>query len=70
MYNRQLAADYVLRVAPPTQPLAGLDLLSGVRRDPGDVVRFAVRPFFRLAPAFAIEGTAMHWSRGEDEVPT
>jgi hypothetical protein len=68
MYNRQLAADYVLRVAPPTQPLAGLDLLSGVRRDPGDVVRFAVRPFFRLAPAFAIEGTAMHWSRREDEV--
>ncbi len=28
MYNRQLAADYILRVAPPTQPLAGLDLLS------------------------------------------
>ena len=25
MYNRQLAADYLLRVAPPTQPLAGLD---------------------------------------------
>ena len=68
MYNRQLAADYILRVAPPTQPLAGLDRLSAVRRDPGDVVRFAVRPFFRLAPTFAIEGTAMHWSRGEDEV--
>jgi hypothetical protein len=68
MYNRQLAADYLLRVAPPTQPLAGLDLLSAVRRDPGDVVRIAVQPFFRLAPTFAIEGTAMHWSRGEDEV--
>jgi hypothetical protein len=68
MYNRQLAADYVLRVAPPTQPLTGLDLLSGVRRDPGDVVRIAVRPFFRLAPQFAIEGLAMHWSRGEDAV--
>jgi hypothetical protein len=68
MYNRQLAADYLLRVAPPTQPLAGLDLLSAVRRDPGDVVRIAVRPFFRLAPTFAIQGTAMHWSRGEDEV--
>jgi len=68
MYNRQLAADYLLRVAPPTQPLAGMDLLSAVRRDPGDVVRIAVRPFFRLAPTFAIEGTAMHWSRGEDEV--
>jgi hypothetical protein len=68
MYNRQLAANYLLRVAPPTQPLAGLDLLSAIRRDPGDVVRIAVRPFFRLAPTFAIEGTAMHWSRGEDEV--
>ena len=68
LYNRQLAADYVLRVAPPTQPLAGIDLLSAVRRDPGDVVRIAVRPFFRLAPTFAIEGTAMHWSRGEDAV--
>ncbi len=68
MYNRQLAADYLVRVAPPTQPLAGMDLLSAVRRDPGDVVRIAVRPFFRLAPTFAIEGTAMHWSRGEDEV--
>jgi hypothetical protein len=68
MYNRQLAADYVLRVAPPTQPLAGINLLSAVRRDPGDVVRIAVRPFFRLAPTFAIEGTAMHWSRGEDAV--
>ena len=68
MYNRQLAADYVLRVAPPTQPLAGLDFLSAVRRDPGDVVRIAVRPFFRLAPTFAIQGTVMHWSRGEDAV--
>jgi hypothetical protein len=68
MYNRQLAANYLLRVAPPTQPLAGIDLLTAVRRDPGDVVRLAVRPFFRLAPTFAIEGTAMHWSRGEDEV--
>ncbi len=68
MYNRQLAADYIRRVAPPTQPLAGLDFLSAVRRDPGDVVRIAVRPFFRLAPTFAIQGTVMHWSRGEDAV--
>jgi hypothetical protein len=68
MYNRQLAANYLLRVAPPTQPLAGMDLLSVVRRDPGDVVRLAVRPFFRLAPTFAIQGTAMYWSHGEDDV--
>jgi hypothetical protein len=68
MYNRQLAADYLLRVAPPTQPLAGLDRLSAVRRDPGDVVRLTLRPFFRLAPRFALVGTAMHWSRREDAV--
>jgi hypothetical protein len=68
MYNRQLASDFLRRVAPPTQPLAGLDRLSAVHLDPGDVVRIAVRPFFRLAPTFAIEGVAMHWSRGEDAV--
>jgi hypothetical protein len=68
LYNRQLAADYLVRVAPPTQPLAGIDLLSAVRRDPGDVVSIAVRPFFRLAPTLAIQGSAMRWSRGADEV--
>ena len=68
MYNRQLAADYIVRVAPPTEPLAPIDLLSAVRRDPGDVVSLAVRPFYRLAPALAIQGTAMQWSRGEDQV--
>ena len=68
MYNRQLAADYILRVAPPTQPLAGIDLLSAVHRDPGDIVSLAVRPFFRLAPSFALQGHATYWSRGADEV--
>lgn len=68
MYNRQLAADYILRVAPPTQPLAGIDLLSAVHRDPGDIVSLAVRPFFRLAPSFALQGHATYWSRGADAV--
>jgi hypothetical protein len=67
-YNRQLAADYLLRVAPPTQPLAGMDRLSAVHRDPGDVVSIAVRPFYRLAPTFALQGSASYWSRGEDAV--
>ena len=66
MYNRQLPADYLARVAPPTQPLAPLDRLSAVRRDPGDIVSIAVRPFFRLVRTFAIQGTAIHWSRGAD----
>jgi hypothetical protein len=68
MYNRQLADDYLARVAPPTQPLAPVDRLSAVHRDPGDVVSVAVRPFYRLAPTLAIQGTAILWSRGEDEV--
>jgi hypothetical protein len=68
MYNRQLAADYILRVAPPTQPLASIDLLSAVHRDPGDIVSLAVRPFFRLAPSFALQGHAAYWSRGADVV--
>jgi hypothetical protein len=67
-YNRQLAADYLLRVAPPSQVFAPVDLLTIVHRDPGDVVDLAVRPFFRLAPTLAIQGSARHWSRGEDAV--
>lgn len=67
-YNRQLAADYLARVAPPTQPLAAIALLSSVRRDPGDVVSLTVRPFFRLAPTLAIQGSATRWSRGADAV--
>jgi len=68
LYTRQSAANYLVRVAPPTQPLAPITLLSAVRRDPGDVVSVAVRPFFRLAPTFAIQGTAMYWKHGQDEV--
>ena len=67
-YNRQLAADYLLRVAPVTQPLAGIDQLSTVRRDPGDVVSLTVRPFFRLAPTLALQASATHWSRKADAV--
>lgn len=67
-YNRQLAADYLLRVAPPTQPFPSADLLTIVRRDPGDVVDLAVRPFVRLAQTFAIQGSVRHWSRGADAV--
>jgi hypothetical protein len=68
MYTRQLAADYLLRVAPPTQPLASLDLLSGVHRDPGDIVSLALRPFYRLAPTLALQASVTHWSRGADQV--
>jgi hypothetical protein len=67
-YNRQLADDYLVRVALPTQPLAPVDRLSAVHRDPGDIVSVAVRPFFRLAPTLALQGMAMLWARGEDKV--
>jgi hypothetical protein len=67
-YNRQFPADYSLRVAPHTQPFPGTDLLTIVRRDPGDVVTFTAHPFFRLAPTIALLGTVSHWSRQADEV--
>jgi hypothetical protein len=66
-YNRQLAADIIARVAPPSQPFAGLDRLTIVRWDPGDVVSLAARPFFRLSRSIAIQGTVQHWSRGTDD---
>jgi hypothetical protein len=67
-YNRQLAANFLVRVAPPSQPFPSVDLLTIVRRDPGDVVDLAVRPFFRLARTLAIQGSVWHWSRGTDAV--
>ena len=66
--NRQLAGDIVARVAPPTQPFPARDLLAELTLDPGDVVTFAARPFFRLARTVALIGTVEHRSRGEDEV--
>ena len=67
-YNRQLAGDIVARIAPPGQPFPGADLLAELTLDPGDVVTFAARPFFRLARTIALIGTIEHQSRGEDEV--
>ncbi len=67
-YNRQFPANYSLRVAPHTQPFPGIDLLTVVRRDPGDIVTLTAHPFFRLAPTIALLGTVSHWSRQADEV--
>lgn len=65
-YNRQLAADIVDRVAPPSQPYPSQDLLAVLRFDPGDETTFAARPFFRLAPALAIIASAERWHHGSD----
>jgi hypothetical protein len=66
-YNRQLAADLVDRVAPPSQPYPARDLLAAVRFDPGDETSFAIRPFFRIAGSLAIIGSAERWHHGSDE---
>jgi len=67
-YNRQFPANYSLRVAPHTQPFPAVDLLTILRRDPGDIVSLTAHPFFRLAPTVALLGTISHWSRQADEV--
>ena len=66
-YNRQLAADLVKRVAPPSQPYPSADLLGLVRYDPGDETSLAIRPFFRLAKSLAIIGSVERWHHGSDE---
>jgi hypothetical protein len=66
-YNRQLAADVLDAVAPPSQPFPARNLLATVRLDPGDVTTLAVRPFWRFARTFALIGSLERWSRGEDE---
>ncbi|MGH7536656.1 MAG: hypothetical protein ACREMG_13905 [Gemmatimonadales bacterium] len=67
-YNRQLAADLVDRVAPPSQPFVGVDRLANLRRDPGDLYTISGRPFLRLARTLALIGTVAYWNRGEDAV--
>jgi hypothetical protein len=67
-YNRQLAADVLDAVAPPSQPFPARGLLTTVRLDPGDVTTLAVRPFWRVARTFALIGSLERWSRGGDEV--
>ncbi len=67
-YNRQLGADFVERVASPMQVFAGLDRLTNVHRDPGDVTTLGIRPFVRLARTFAIIGQLELQSRTLDQV--
>jgi hypothetical protein len=67
-YTRQLAADVIDVVAPPSEPFPPDSLRTVVSRDPGDVTTFAARPFFRLARTFALIGSVERWSRGQDAV--
>jgi hypothetical protein len=66
-YNRQLAADLVDRVAPPSQPYPARDLLALVRFDPGDETSFAARPFYRIVNSLAIIGSVERWHHGTDD---
>lgn len=66
-YLRQLPSSIQQRVAAPGI-LAGADRLSFVRRDPGDVIAFSVKPFFRLARTLALQAGVQHWSRKTDQV--
>jgi hypothetical protein len=66
-YVRQLPSNFLVRVTRPSQPLVGPDRLAIVRRDPGDILSLAVRPFYRLARTLALQAGVEHWTRGSDE---
>ena len=56
-----------MRVADPSQPFAGLDRLTFVRYNPGDIIAINVKPFFRLARTLALQAGVQHWSRKVDQ---
>ena len=66
-YVRQLPANFLVRLTSPSQPLAGPERLTRVRRDPGDIVAIEARPFYRLARTLALQVGLQHWSRKADE---
>jgi hypothetical protein len=67
-YVRQLPSNIEVRVTAPSQPLVGPERLALVRRDPGDILSFGVRPFYRLARTLALQAGLEHWSRKSDVV--
>lgn len=67
-YNLQLARGIIRRIAPPSEPAPYASREAGVSRDPGDVVSFAVTPYLRLAPTFALFGGLRYSDRGADAV--
>ncbi|HEX7336650.1 MAG TPA: hypothetical protein VF252_05525 [Gemmatimonadales bacterium] len=66
-YVRQLPANFLVRLTSPSQPLAGPERLTRVRRDPGDIVAVEARPFYRLARTVALQVGLQHWSRKADQ---
>ena len=67
-YVRQLPSDILTRVTRPSQPFAGPDRLTTVRRNPGDIFVLGIHPFYRLARTFGFSAGVEHWSRGVDRV--
>lgn len=65
-YRRQFADDLDARVGARDALLRLASSEASLRRDPGDVIQLAAQPYFRLAPHFAIVGSARWWSRGTD----
>lgn len=67
-YLRQMPSDVQVRVTAPSQPFAGPDRLTFVRRDLGDVMAISLQPFFRLARSIAVQAGLQYWSRKADQV--
>lgn len=66
-YTARLPSLRVRRVAPPGTPYTLASSLANIKLDVGDVVSLGVQPFFRLAPRFALSGSADYWKAGSDK---
>ena len=65
-YNLQLPGNQNRRVSRYDAPIAPLNTLAAVQRDPGDVIRVSAQPFFRLATYLSLFGSVDFWKRQRD----
>lgn len=65
-YTMQLAATVDHRATSPRTPLDLAAPIASVNWNPGDVLHLGVRPFFRLAPGFAVQLGITYFRHGKD----
>lgn len=67
-YTLQLAGTLEARIGAREQLLLPASRTATIHRNPGDVVRLTVRPFYRIVPHLAVTGLAQVERRGRDAV--
>ena len=67
-YLLQLSGDFTRRVASAGSALVPRSATANVTVNPGDQLQFGIAPYYRLARALGIVGSAVWLDQGDDEV--